>query len=54
MEKILADPDIFGDKERRVPLLAEYKDICTKLDQLLFKWEKEQDRLEAVKLDLEV
>ena len=54
VEKILADPDIFGDKERSVPLLTEYKDIRGKLDKLLFKWEKDQDRLEAVKLDLEV
>ena len=54
MENILADPDIFGDKERSVPLLTEYKDIREKLDKLLFKWEKDQDRLEAVKLDLEV
>jgi len=54
VEKILADPDIFGDKERSVPLLTEYKDIREELDKLLFKWEKDQDRLEAVKLDLEV
>ena len=54
VEKILADPDIFGDKERSVPLLTEYKDIREKLDKLLFKWEKGQDRLESVKLDLGV
>lgn len=54
VEKILADPDIFGDKEISVPLLTEYKDIRDKLDKLLLKWEKDQDRLEAVKLDLEV
>ena len=54
VEKILADPDIFGDKERSVPLLTEYKDIREKLDKLLFKWEKGQDRLESVKRDLGV
>lgn len=53
VEKILADPDIFGDKERSVPLLTEYKDIRKELDKLLFKWEKDQDRLESVKLNLE-
>jgi ATP-binding cassette subfamily F protein 3 len=53
VEKILADPDIFGDKERSVPLLTEYKDIREKLDKLLFKWEKDQDRLESAKMKLE-
>ena len=54
MEKILADPDIFGDKERSVPLLTEYKDIRKELDKLLFKWEKDQDRLESAKMNLEL
>ncbi len=54
VEKILADPDIFGDKERSVPLLTEYKDIREKLDKLLFKWEKDQDRLESAKMKLEL
>ncbi|MBL7217304.1 MAG: ABC-F family ATP-binding cassette domain-containing protein [Desulfobacteraceae bacterium] len=53
VEKILADPDIFGDKERSVPLLTEYKDIREELDKLLFKWEKDQDRLESAKMKLE-
>jgi ATP-binding cassette, subfamily F, member 3 len=54
VEKILADPHIFGDKEISVPLLAEYKNIREELDKLLLKWEKDQDRLESVKLDLGV
>lgn len=54
MEKTLTDPDIFGDKEISVPLLTEYKDIRKELDKLLFKWEKDQDRLEDVKQDLGV
>ena len=53
VEKILADPDIFGDKERSVPLLTEYKKIRDELDKLLFKWEKDQDRLESAKMKLE-
>jgi len=54
VEKTLTDPDIFGDKEISVPLLTEYKDIRKELDKLLFKWEKDQDRLEDVKQDLGV
>jgi len=54
VEKTLADPDIFGDKEISVPLLTEYKDIRTELDRLLLKWEKDQVKLESVKLDLGV
>jgi len=54
VEKTLADPDIFGDKEISVPLLTEYKDIRAELDRLLLKWEKDQVKLESVKLDLGV
>ena len=54
VEKILADPNIFGDKEKSVPLLTEYKDIRKELDKLLFKWEKDQDRLESAKMNLEL
>jgi len=52
VEKALADPDVFGDKEISVPLLTEYRDIREELDRLLLEWEKDQERLESVKLDL--
>lgn len=54
VEKMLADPDTFGDKEISVPLLTEYKDIRKELDRLLFRWEKDQDRLDSAKVNLGV
>ena len=52
MEKILVDPDLFRDKSRSVPLLNEYKAIRKELEELLFKWEQNQDKLEATKREL--
>ena len=54
VEKMLADPDTFGDKKISVPLLTEYKDIREELDRRLFKWEKDQDSLESAKQKLGV
>lgn len=52
MEKMLADPDAFGDKEISVPLLTEYKDIREELDRLFTRWEAGNDKLESAKLKL--
>ena len=52
IEKTLADPELFSDKNRSVPLLSEYKALREELDALLLKWEQDQDKLEAIKKDL--
>ena len=49
LEKMLADPDIFSDKERGVPMLAEYRTVRDTLDELFVKWEQEQHRLETTR-----
>ncbi|MBW1797503.1 MAG: hypothetical protein JRJ21_03650, partial [Deltaproteobacteria bacterium] len=54
IEKILADPEIFRDKDRSVPLLNEYNHIRKELDQLLSAWEKRQGELESTKKGLGV
>lgn len=54
IEKMLADPDIFRDKNRSVPLLNEYNHIREELDQLLSDWEKRQGELESTKKELGV
>jgi ATP-binding cassette subfamily F protein 3 len=54
LEKTLADPDFFSDKNRSVPLLSEYKAIRDELDELLLEWEQNQGRLETVKRELGV
>jgi len=52
LEKLLADPNIFGDKNRGVPLLSEYKELKKKQDELLLKWEQSQDKLEIKRKEL--
>ena len=49
LEKCLADPDLFRDKNRSVPLLNEYNSIREELDELLLKWEQTQAELESTK-----
>ena len=53
VEKDLADPDIFQDQERSVPLLAEYKNLREELDTSFLEWEKLQEKLELAKSSLE-
>lgn len=50
--KQLADPDIFKDKKKSVPLLNEYGEIRKKLDELLGRWENKQSELENTKREL--
>jgi chaperonin cofactor prefoldin len=54
IEKMLADPEIFRDKDRSVPLLNEYSHVREELDQLLSDWEKRQGELESTKKELGV
>ena len=54
IEKILADPDIFKDKKKSVPLLNEYGKIKNKLEDLMLMWEERQDQLESAKGELEL
>jgi ATP-binding cassette subfamily F protein 3 len=52
LEKLLAQPDMFNDKNRSVPLLSEYKAVREEQDELLLKWEQTQDKLEATRREL--
>jgi protein subunit release factor A len=52
LEKSLADPDLFKDKERGVPLLNDYNRGRKKLEELLLRWEQAQIRLESEKKNL--
>ena len=47
--KILADPDIFRDKDRSLPLLNEYGEVKRKLDELMARWEYKHQELESSK-----
>ena len=48
VEKDLADPDIFRDQERSIPLLAEYKNLREKLEACFLEWEALQEELEKI------
>ena len=53
VEKDLADPDIFRDQERSIPLLAEYKNLREKLEACFLEWEALQEELEKIQSILE-
>ena len=52
IEKTLADPEIFKNKDKSVPLLNEYHEVRKELDSLLNKWEQGQGELESLKTNL--
>jgi len=52
LEQLLADPDLFKDKGKSVPLLNEYGDTRKKLDELMARWEYQQEQLETAKREL--
>ncbi len=54
LEKTLADPTIFSDGNQSVPLLNEYKTGREALDELLLRWEKRQEELDAAKSELKM
>lgn len=53
LETLLADPEIFKDKQKGLPLLNEYGELRKKLEELMARWEYKQEELEAAKKDLE-
>jgi len=52
LEKLLADPEIFKDKNKGVPLLNEYGELRKKLEELMARWEYRQEELEAAKKEI--
>jgi ATP-binding cassette subfamily F protein 3 len=52
VEKLLADPELFSNTGRSVPLMKEYKEIRETQEDLLKRWEKLQLRLDETKADL--
>lgn len=49
VEKMLADPALFSDKDRSVPLLKKYNQSKQTLNSLLLKWEQTENKLESAK-----
>jgi ATP-binding cassette subfamily F protein 3 len=54
VEELLADPKIFEDSTKSVPLLTEYKELTSKLDIQLEKWEECHDKMASAKSRLEI
>ncbi len=54
LEKMLAEPDIIGDKDRYLPLLNSYNEVKEELEALMLEWEEKQEELGSAKRDLEI
>jgi ATP-binding cassette subfamily F protein 3 len=54
LEKMLAEPDIIGDKGRYLPLLNEYNQVKEELEALMLQWEEKQKELGSTKRDLKM
>jgi len=54
LEKMLAEPDIIGDKDRYLPLLNSYNEVKEQLEALMLEWEEKQEELGSAKRDLEI
>ena len=54
VEELLADPKIFENNTKSVPLLTEYKELTSKLDIQLEKWEEYHDKMASAKSRLEI
>ncbi len=52
VEQLLADPEVFKDKSKSIPLLNEYGAIRKKLDELMSRWEYQQQQLETAKKEM--
>jgi ATP-binding cassette subfamily F protein 3 len=52
LEQTLADPDVFKDQKRSLPLLNEYGEVKNKLEELLLRWEYRQEELESARKEL--
>jgi ATP-binding cassette subfamily F protein 3 len=52
LEQLLADPEIFKDRNKGMPLLSEYGDLRKKLDDLMARWEYKQEELESARREL--
>jgi ATP-binding cassette subfamily F protein 3 len=48
----LADPELFKDKDKSIPLLNEYRKTKDNLEESLSRWEKKQSTLEELKKEL--
>jgi ATP-binding cassette subfamily F protein 3 len=54
LEKNLAEPEVFKDKAKCVPLLNEYDQVRKKVDDLMARWEYHHLELEAARKELGV
>jgi ATP-binding cassette subfamily F protein 3 len=52
--QLLADPGLFKDKSRSLPLLKEYGQVKEKLEELMLRWEHNQEKLEDFRKKFEI
>jgi ATP-binding cassette subfamily F protein 3 len=49
---LLADPELFKDKDKSIPLLNEYRGLREEIEKALLEWEEDQNRLKEIKEEL--
>ena len=54
LEQMLADPKIYEDSNKSVPLLSEFSELKTKLEDLLARWEHQNQKAEKISETLSV
>jgi ATP-binding cassette, subfamily F, member 3 len=52
LEQELADPGLFRDESRSVPLLKEYERLKCELEDLMEDWEKTQEKIESARSEM--
>lgn len=53
LERDLADPGLFKDQSKSVPMLREYDRLKDELDDLMVDWENTQGRIESARREME-
>ncbi|MFO7783450.1 MAG: ABC-F family ATP-binding cassette domain-containing protein [Desulfatiglandales bacterium] len=53
IERDLADPEVFKDESRGVPLLREYDRVKHELEDLMAEWERTQERVESARCEMD-
>ncbi len=53
LERDLADPEVFRDESRSVPLLREYDRVKEELEDLMSDWEWKQEKMESARREMD-
>ena len=52
LQGILADPQIYEDSAQSVPLLSEFDQVKSKLEELMARWEHQNEKAAIIRTEL--